>query len=335
MKESPVIRHPGNPILSAKDIPYEANLVFNAGVVKHRGRYVMLFRDDYNYTKKMFDDWAAGKGELHAPSCRIGLAFSDDGIHWKPEPKPILDAEQASELLGEKVAHAYDPRLTVINDDFYFTFAVNTCAGDNRCGLMKTKDFKTLEPVTATLPNNRNVLLFPERIGGFHYRLERPFAGEAGDIWISKSLDLKFWGEHRRLLNRKTLSFCNSKIGPGAPPVRTERGWLTLFHTVTEVEKPLYSWETPYKEWHSKYSMGLMLLDLKDPSKIVGMHTGALLEPEMPYELEGFRGSVLFPGSMVPEDDGSVKIYYGAADTVECLATARLDDLLDLCKPLQ
>ncbi len=335
MKNSPLTRHPGNPILSAKDIPYEANLVFNAGVVKYHGRYVMLFRDDYDYTKKMFDDWAAGKGELHAPSCRIGLAFSDDGVRWKPEPRPILEAERASEIMGEKVAHAYDPRMTVIDDEIYFTFAVNTCAGDNRCGLVKTRDFRTLEPVTATLPNNRNVLLFPERIGGFYYRLERPFAGDAGDIWISKSPDLRFWGEHRRLLDRRTLSFCNSKIGPGAPPVRTERGWLTLFHTVTEVEKPLYSWETPYKEWHSKYGMGLMLLDLDDPSEIVGMHAEALLEPEAPYELEGFRGSVLFPGSMVPEPDGTVKIYYGAADTVECLATARLSDLLDLCQPVK
>ena len=330
MNDSVVTRYPGNPILTADDIPFEANLIFNAGVVKYHGRYIMLFRDDFNYTKKMFDDWAAGKGELHGPSCQIGLAYSDDGFHWKPEPKPILNAEMASEFMGEPVMHAYDPRLTVIEDEFYFTFATNTCAGDNRCGLLKTKDFKHFESVTATLPNNRNVLLFPEKIGGYYYRLERPFAGAVGDIWISRSPDLRFWGDHKRLLNRRTLSFCNSKIGPGAPPIRTDAGWLTLFHTVTEMKEALYSWETPYHEWHSKYSMGLMLLDLNDPSKVIGIHDKALLEPEMKYELEGFRGSVLFPGSMIAEDDGSVKIYYGAADTVECVATAKLADLLSL-----
>ena len=332
MNGSVVTRYAGNPILTAKDVPYEANLVFNAGVVKYHGRYVMLFRDDFNYTKKMFDDWAEGKGKLHAPSCQIGLAFSEDGLHWKAEPQPVITRESASKYLGEEVAQAYDPRVTVIDDQVYMTFATNTRAGDNRCGLIRTTDFRHFEPVCTTLPNNRNVLLFPEKIGGFYYRLERPFSEDKGDIWISKSPDLIFWGEHRRLLDRRTLSFCNSKIGPGAPPVRTEKGWLTLFHTVTEVDHALYSWETPYKEWHSKYSMGLMLLDLDDPSKVLGIYDKALLEPEMPYELEGFRGSVLFPGAMIPEDDGTVKIYYGAADTVECVATAKLNDLLSLIK---
>ena len=116
MNNSVVTRYAGNPILTADDIPFEANLIFNAGVIKHHGRYIMLFRDDFNYTKKMFDDWAAGKGELHGPSCQIGLAYSDDGFHWKPEPKPILNAEQASVFMGEPVAHAYDPRMTVIDD---------------------------------------------------------------------------------------------------------------------------------------------------------------------------------------------------------------------------
>lgn len=330
MNCSVVTRYAGNPILSAKDVPYEANLVFNAGVIKYRGRYVMLFRDDFNYTKKMFDDWAEGKGELHGPSCQIGLAFSEDGFHWKVEPQSVITRENASKYLGEEVAQAYDPRVTVIDDQVYMTFATNTLAGDNRCGLIRTTDFQHFEPICATLPNNRNVLLFPEKIGGFYYRLERPFSEDKGDIWISKSPDLRFWGEHKRLLDRRVLSFCNSKIGPGAPPIRTKKGWLTLFHTVTEVDHALYSWETPYKEWHSKYSMGLMLLDLNDPSKVLGIYDKALLEPEMPYELEGFRGSVLFPGAMIPEDDGTVKIYYGAADTVECVATAKLDDLVNL-----
>ena len=317
-----VNRYHGNPILTAEQVKFPANLIFNAGVAKFKEKYVMVFRNDYNYPKSMFDDHFAGKGELHAPSSNLGLAYSDDGLNWEPLDKPIF------EIKNDEIKRVYDPRLTVINERCYMSFAIDTQHEDNRCGIAVTDDFESFEIISITPPNNRNVLLFPEKINGLYYRLERPFNSQNGDIWISSSPDLQYWGNWERLLSGKNLDFCNSKIGPGAPPIKTDKGWLTLFHTVTKTEENLKSWE---KKWHSRYSVGIMLLDLKDPSKIIGMYDKPLIEPEMDYELDGFRGSVVFPGGMILEDSGEVKIYYGAADTVECLATANIDDLIKLC----
>jgi beta-1,4-mannooligosaccharide/beta-1,4-mannosyl-N-acetylglucosamine phosphorylase len=121
----------------------------------------------------------------------------------------------------------------------------------------------------------------------------------------------------------------NGKIGPGAPPVKTEEGWLAVFHAVTaDRSRELPAW---HSNWHKTYTVGLLLLDLDRPWVVKGMYREPLMVPEERYETEGFRGHVLFPGGMILEDSGEVKIYYGAADTVECLATAHVDDLLALC----
>ena len=111
--------------------------------------------------------------------------------------------------------------------------------------------------------------------------------------------------------------------------MKTPRGWLTTFHAVRYVEEDIPAW---HSGWRKEYHAGLMLLDLEDPSKVVGLCREPLLSPEADCEKRGFRGSVIFPGGMILEEDGEVKIYYGAADTVECLATAHVDDLLALCE---
>ncbi|MBR6789655.1 MAG: glycosidase, partial [Oscillospiraceae bacterium] len=118
--------------------------------------------------------------------------------------------------------------------------------------------------------------------------------------------------------------------GPGAPPIKTEKGWLTTFHSVIrDNERGKHGWE---KKWPKMYYAGLMLLDLEDPSKVIGMYKSPLLTPELPHETdEGFRTHVIFPGGLILEPSGEVKIYYGASDTVECLATADVNDLLKLC----
>jgi beta-1,4-mannooligosaccharide/beta-1,4-mannosyl-N-acetylglucosamine phosphorylase len=111
--------------------------------------------------------------------------------------------------------------------------------------------------------------------------------------------------------------------------VKTEKGWLVTTHAVWKHEdKELASW---HGDWHKEYFAGIMLLDLEDPRKIIGMSHEPLLVSEADYEVNGFRGNVIFPGGMILEDSGEVKIYYGAADTVECLATVHVDDLLSLC----
>ncbi len=319
LKSSKVItRYPQNPILSYKDIPYKAALVFNAGVTKYNGKYVMLFRNDYGSVENQTLE-----------GTNIGLAFSDDGIKWDVQPKPCFKLE------SEEILRAYDPRLTVIDGKVHMCFAVDTKHGI--CGgVAVTEDFEHFDIKSISAPDNRNMVLFPEKVGGLYVRLERPFTVysrgcDRFDLWMSKSPDLRYWGDSSLVLAVENVPFANDKIGPAAPPIKTEKGWLTTFHSV-DIDKTRgkNGWED---KWQKRYCAGIMLLDLEDPSKVIGMSKEPLIAPEVDYETtEGFRTNVIFPGGMILEDNGEVKIYYGASDTVECLATANVDDLIKLCK---
>jgi beta-1,4-mannooligosaccharide/beta-1,4-mannosyl-N-acetylglucosamine phosphorylase len=317
LQSSPVIkRYTGNPILAATNIPFESNLVFNAGVAKYQGKYVMLFRNDYGYSGGKF------KGT------NLGVAYSDDGAKWNVQNKPCFD------LKSDEILRAYDPRLTVIEGKCYVCFAVDTLHG-LRGGIAVTEDFEKFQILSMSVPDNRNMALFPEKINGKYFRLERPFpvysrgGKDRFDAWISDSPDLKYWGNSQLLLAVEHVPYANDKIGPAAPPVKTPYGWLTIFHAVDiDQTRGKNGWE---ERWQKRYTAGIMLLDLNDPAKVIGMSKEPLLVAETPYEREGFRNNVIFPGGMILEDSGEVKIYYGAADTVECLATALVDDLIKLC----
>ncbi len=318
LKSSTVItRYPENPILSYKDIPYKAALIFNAGVTKYNGKYVMVFRNDYGSVENQTLE-----------GTNIGLAYSDDGIHWNVQPSPCFKLE------NEEILRAYDPRLTVIDGVVHMCFAVDTKHGI--CGgVATTEDFEHFDIKSISTPDNRNMVLFPEKIGGLYTRLERPFTVysrgcDRFDLWMSKSPDLRYWGDSSLVLAVENVPFSNDKIGPAAPPIKTEKGWLTTFHSVDlDKSRGKNGWED---KWQKRYCAGIMLLDLEDPSKVIGMSKEPLIVPETDYEtIEGYRTNVIFPGGMILEDNGEVKIYYGASDTVECLATANVDDLIKLC----
>lgn len=322
LTSSPVmVRHPLNPILKPADVPYGPAMVFNAGVTKFKGRYVMVFRNDYG-------DQSKGIVAPHHTT-NLGLAFSDDGVSWEVQPEPCWSWHD------EEVVRVYDPRLTVIGERCYLCFAVDTLHG-LRGGIAVTDDFRSFEVLSLSLPDNRNMVLFPEKIGGKYVRLERPLPvySRGGldrfDMWMSDSPDLKYWGSHKLLLAVENVAYANDKVGPGAPPVKTYKGWLTTFHAVDlDRSRGKNGWED---SWKKRYTAGIMLLDLEDPGRIIGRAAAPLLAPEALYETSGgFRNDVIFPGGMILEDSGEVKIYYGAADTVECLATAHVDDLLRLC----
>ena len=316
-QSSPVIKKLSKPVLTYRDIPYKAALIFNAGVAKFGGRYVMVFRNDY------------GSMEEHKlEGTNIGLAYSDNGIDWKVEPKPCFV------LQDSEIRRAYDPRLTVIDGRCYMCFAVDTNHG-LRGGIAVTDDFDKFEILSLSAPDNRNMVLFPEKIGGYYCRLERPMpvysrGRDRFDTWLSYSPDLRFWGESKLVLTVEDVPFANDKVGPGAPPIKTEKGWLATFHGVIRDESMgKNGWES---SWKKKYYAGIMLLDLEDPSKIIGMSKAPLIATDQAYEIEnGFRCDVIFPGGMLLEDSGEVKIYYGASDTYECMATADVNDLIKLC----
>ena len=317
-KTSQVITKLEKPILTPTDIPYKSACVYNAGVVKMDGKYIMAYRNDYG-------DWGKKWGLIN-----IGIATSDDGISFTPRSTPWFELADGGEIL-----RGYDPRITVIDGVAYVCLAVDTKHG-LRGGIIRTTDFESYEMISMSVPDNRNMVLFPEKIGGRYVRLERPMPmysrgmKDRFDMWLSESPDLEFWGKSRLVMGVEDVPFANNKIGPAAPPVKTKYGWLTLFHAVELDEtRGKHGWED---KWQKVYHAGICLLDLEDPSKVIGMSKKPLITSDLYHETEvGLRTHVIFPGGMVLEDDGEVKIYYGAADTVECLATAHVDDLIALC----
>lgn len=352
--QPPLKRHAANPILSARDVPYPCSLFFNAGVAKYQGRYAMVFRNDYG--PRDGADFLARltAGRPGFDGTNLGLAFSRDGVQWEVQPRPCIDLEAARRLVAplmpgkdpaRELKRFYDPRLTVLDGRVYMCFAVDTEHG-LRGGIAVTDDFERWEILSASVPDNRNMVLFPERVGGRYVRFERPinthggwsFSGDQAAMWLSYSPDLCYWGDSQHVLATSDIPFSNDKMGPGAPPIRTRAGWLTTFHAVwRDNARGKHGWET---QWPKIYRAGIMLTDLEQPWRIVGFCPRPLLAPEAWYETGldapepgyGFRHDVIFPGGMILEDSGEVKLYYGAADTVECLATAHVDDLIALCR---
>ncbi len=312
-------------VLAREQCTYDAALTFNAGVLREEKGYRMLFRNDYGFCREDFIDFYNGVSDNTVPKTNIGTAFSTDGVHWSVEPDRVLAFSDGD------ISRIYDPRLVKLEDGrTAMTFALDSKFG-TRCGTAVTEDFTNFAITDISVPENRNIVLFPKRINGLWMRLERPFAVTVGchsGIWISESPDLVHWGRPTLLLSVEEVPFSDDKLGPAAPPVLTDAGWLVLFHGVKECEKPFRAWQ---RDWKSRYCCGAMLLDAENPRLIRGLAETPLMVPETEYELDGFRGGVIFPGALIPEADGSVKIYYGAADTCECLATAELSELIAFC----
>lgn len=328
LKSSPVIRKLDKPIFTAQDIPYDASLIFNAGVIKHNGKYVMIFRNDYGTSKERFEN--EGK---HFDGTSVGVAFSDNGIdNWVVRETPLVDSK---DYAGTEIHRLYDPRITKIEGELYLCMAMDTSHGLRGVIAKLNEEMDSFEILSASVPDNRNMVLFPEKINGMYCRLERPMpvysrGRDRFDTWFSDSPDLRYWGNEQLVLGVEDIPFANDKVGPAAPPIKTDKGWLTLIHAVDRDEsRGKNGWE---KSWKKRYTAGLMLLDLENPAKVIGICKEPLIAADLPYENEnGFRQDVIFPCGMVLEDDGEVKIYYGASDTVTCLATANVNDLIDLC----
>jgi beta-1,4-mannooligosaccharide/beta-1,4-mannosyl-N-acetylglucosamine phosphorylase len=327
LKSAGCITRHARPVLSHADVPFDSTCVFNAGVCKFAGKYVMLFRNDAG---------AWGVPKFHTTN--LGLAFSDNGIDWQVQPQPVWGGNDPSLMAATDGDYwrVYDPRLIPMDGRCYVCFACDTHHG-LRGGVAVTDDFQSFEILSLSVPDNRNMVLFPERIGGKYARLERPMpvysrGGDRFDIWFSDSPDLKYWGNSHLVVGTERFPYVNDKIGPAAPPIKTAKGWLTTVHGVDRNNsRGKNGWE---ETWKKRYCAGLMLLDLERPWKVIGLYRQPLIAPTSEIERIGFRNDVVFPGGMILEDDGEVKIYYGAADTYEALASAHVDDLLALCEPL-
>jgi predicted GH43/DUF377 family glycosyl hydrolase len=300
-------RYPQNPILTGADFPQDSGIirVFNSGVIKWRGRYVMACR-----------------AEDRALRDCIWIADSSDGYRFVPRPKPVTVPSHDPEWAEYVAGMYYDPRITELDGRCYLVHAAHSGHGC-RLSLLETVDFEDFVwKGCISETDNRNGVLFPEKIGGLYARLDRPnTGGDFGDIWVSYSPDLIFWGRAKCVLRNQQVRWAWSKIGPGAVPIKTPEGWLVIFHGVRTQCKA-----------HYVYQLGVCLLDLEDPSRVLALAKEAILEPLELYELVGQAPSVVFTAGAVVEDDGEVKVYYGGADTVQCLATSTIQRLLEACR---
>jgi beta-1,4-mannooligosaccharide/beta-1,4-mannosyl-N-acetylglucosamine phosphorylase len=313
-------RHPGNPILtrtSVPDIPpflADVTSVFNPGAVKSGGRYRLMLRVQ-SRSRETF----------------MVMAESPDGVHFTVVPEVVRF--KGLEGLREKVYHIYDARITPLDGVYYVMFAMDIDSGC-QLGLARTEDFRDFRFLGITSTGDaRNGVLFPEKVNGAYLRLERPNRArlEGGPttgstIWLAESDDLIHWRERSPVLNGR-FHYWDEYIGSGPPPVKTRRGWLHVYHGIAA-----------HFGSASIYQAGVALLDLEDPSRVMGRSRGNILEPREPYELSGQVPNVVFPSGMIVEEfdrDGfahpssPVKVYYGAADTAVGLAVTTIGELLD------
>ena len=296
-------RYNKNPILTKDDVPYPVATVHNAGVVKFRNRYMMIFRSH----------------QLNGRSI-LGLAESDDGYNFRVHEKPFM-TPAANGIFKEYEEYGLeDPRIIFLEGEYLITYSAYSRHGV-RIGLAKTRDFKSIDRFSLiTEADYRNVVIFPEKFKGLYARLDRPHSEiSPWSIWISYSPDLRFWGESRLVMKPAQYHWDGMKIGPGAPPIKTSRGWLNIYHGVFSTMDG------------SVYRLGVALHDLQDPSKIIAVGDEWILQPEELYEITGYVHNVVFTCGAVPENDGSVKIYWGGADKVMCVGTANLNDLVNHC----
>lgn len=252
----------------------------------------------------------------------IFAGFSDDGIHWKINEDPIVFEAGNTDMIESE--YKYDPRVTWIEDRYWITW----CNGYHgpTIGIGYTFDFKTFyQCENAFLPFNRNGVLFPEKINGKYALLSRPSDNghtPFGDIYLSFSPDMKYWGEHRCVMSPTPFpqsAWQCTKIGAGPVPILVDEGWLLFYHGVINTCNGY------------RYSMGAAILDREQPDKVLYRTQPYLLAPNASYELRGDVPNVVFPCAAL-HDDKRVAVYYGAADTVVGLAFGYIREIVDYIK---
>jgi predicted GH43/DUF377 family glycosyl hydrolase len=298
-----VRRYENNPILRPKDVPYAVETVHNAGVAKYDDRYIMLFRSHKQNGRSI-----------------IGRADSRDGYQFQVKQDPFLvPAEEGIFAEYEKFG-VEDLRICPFEDHFLLCYSAYSDHGV-RIALARTENFETVERVALiSQADMRNAVIFPEKIGDRYVRLDRPHTQiHPWSIWISYANELEYWGESKKVFSPLPYHWDEMKVGPGAPPIKTDKGWLNIYHGAFKTMDGAI------------YRLGVALHELSDPSKIIGIADSWILSPKDPWEISGYVSNIVFTCGAVPEPDGSVKIYWGGADSVMCVGTAKLDELVELC----
>lgn len=300
--KAPVWRYTQNPIIQ-RDGQLNSNSIFNSAVIPFEDGFAGVFRCD-----------------SRSVSMDIFVGFSKNGIDWEIQDHPIQF--EGDEYITKR-EYRYDPRVLKIEDRYYITW----CNGYHgpTIGIAYTYDFKTFHQLeNAFLPYNRNGVLFPRKINGKYAMLSRPSdTGHTpfGDIFFSESPDLTYWGKHRYVMgtiNSDASAWQSKKIGPGPVPIETDRGWLLIYHGVINTCNGFV------------YRMGVALLDINEPWKVLARSRNYILGPEELYECVGDVPNVTFPcATLTDPATGRIAIYYGCADTVTGVAFTTVDELMD------
>jgi len=307
-------RHSENPIVTRDTFPIPLEGAYNSGCIKlPGGRYVMAARCNKLDQRTL-----------------IWLLDSEDGVHFTPRPKPMpLPAEPWWEFYASDVA--YDPRMTVMEEggEILMTMACHGAVGC-RIAIFRSEDETQSWRFLGYMgpPDHRNTVFFPRKFDGLYTVLDRPNmpaagaenGGGMGGIWIRQSPDLKFWSAVDRIIGPERFrNYGVHGIGPGPPPLLTDRGWLCIIHCVMPAARTLV------------YSVGAIVLDRDDPTRVIGQTREAIMVPDALYEMVGLVPGVCFPCGAVLEESGEVKIYYGGADRVTALGISSVDQLLGAC----
>ena len=304
-------RHPANPILHVKDYSGIAQL-YNPSPVQYGEETILLVS---------VVEHAATRG-VGRDVGQTRIARSRDGVHFDLSDDDFIDT-QSDEYPYPLYHHFIDNRVTKIDDWYYIVTPVMVNGYDSPVGMLgRTKDFESYERIDViTQPKNRGASLFPEKIGGKYYKLDRPGGGDGGhgDIWVSSSPDLVHWGCFKPVIAAGYRFWNVQKIGP-TPPIKTDKGWLELMHGVFSPAGGTY------------YYIGALLLDLDEPWKVIGKTNSYILAPEEEYERYGNCDNTVFVcGAIADHEADELRVYYGATDNYICLATGSLSELVQAC----
>lgn len=283
-------RYAGNPILMPSLVnEWETDNVFNAAVVEHGGLITMLYR-------------AQGLDRVS----RIGCAISTDGHHFNRLQEPVFVPEEDYEVFGVE-----DPRITRLDGWYYMVYTAYSPLG-TRASLARSRNLIAWERMGIILPDedNKDAVLFPDKIGGRYAMLHRRMP----DIWLAFSDDLIHWTDHQIVMHPRPGLWDGVRIGAGGPPFRTGDGWLCFYHGFAE---------------ERIYCLGLALLDLDDPSKVLKRQEEPILCPRTPWEVHGDVPNVVFTCGGVETDDEYL-IYYGGGDHVMAVAAITKGEAMSL-----
>ncbi len=296
-------RSPRNPILTADAWPYAVHSVFNPGaVLLHDGRTLLLCRVEDR------------RGISHLCAAR-----SENGIDdWEIDPFPTLNSDPVHHR--EELWGIEDPRITYLEELGAYA-VVYTCysRGGPGVSLALTEDFRSFERYGMIMhPDDKDAALLPRRIGAYWALVHRPVTPLGAHMWISYSPDLRHWGSHRLILEARQGAWWDAnRIGLASPPIETAEGWLALYHGVRATASG------------ALYRVGLALFDRHTPERCLLRSYAWVFGPQADYERTGDVADVVFPcGQLLGPDGDTLRLYYGAADTVVGMASASLSEVL-------